>query len=118
MTWVRTGVAVATLPESRPQELVVGARTLVLVRSSDRLQALDGICPHLGGLLAEGTVEGDRLACPLHGAVFSVSSGAVVADPFGLEPPEGGVDPLRTFPTRVEAGMVEVDLPDEAPPTA
>ncbi len=118
MTWVKTGVAFATLTDSRPQELVVDGRTLLLVRSSGRLHAVDGICPHLGGLLAEGTVEGDRLTCPLHGAVFSVASGTVLADPFGLEPPEGGVDPLRTFPTRVEAGMVEVDLPAEAPPTA
>jgi nitrite reductase/ring-hydroxylating ferredoxin subunit len=118
MTWIKTGVAAASLAESKPQELVVGTRTILLVLSSGRLRAVDGICPHLGGLLAEGTVEGDRLTCPLHGAVFSVASGAVLADPFGLEPPEGGVDPLRTYPTRVEAGMVEVDLPAEGPPTA
>jgi nitrite reductase/ring-hydroxylating ferredoxin subunit len=118
MTWVKTGIAAATLPDSRPQELLIGPRTLVLVAGAGILHALEGICPHLGGLLAEGTVEGDRLTCPLHGAVFAVSTGAVVADPFGLEPPEGGVDPVRRFPTRVVSGMVEVDLPDEPPPTA
>jgi len=113
MSWVKTGIAASTVSESLPRELLLGARTLVLVRAGGSVHALDGICPHLGALLAEGTVDGDRLVCPLHGAAFAVSSGFVLADPFGLEPPEGGVSALRRFATRIESGMVEIEVPDD-----
>lgn len=116
MTWVKTGIAVATVPELTPHEVVLGAQTLVVVRLGGTVHALDGICPHIGGLLAEGTVESGRIVCPMHGATFALDTGAVIADPFGVSPPEGAVEPLRRYPTRVEAGMVEVDLagPDGA----
>jgi nitrite reductase/ring-hydroxylating ferredoxin subunit len=114
VTWRSTGVSAETLREGLPRELVPGARTIVLARAVGAVHALDGICPHLGGLLGDGTLEGERLACPLHGATFNVTNGTVLVDPFGVEPPEGGAERLRTYPTRVDgAGLIEVDLPDE-----
>ncbi len=86
MTWVKTGIAVATVPELTPHEVVLGAQTLVVVRLGGTVHALDGICPHIGGLLAEGTVESGRIVCPMHGATFALDTGAVIADPFGVSP--------------------------------
>ncbi len=111
MTWLKSGVAVEALPEVTPQEVVLGSQTLVLVRLGGTVHALDGTCPHLGGLLAEGRVEEARLVCPLHGATFAIDTGAVMADPFGVTPPEGAVEPLRRYPTKIEGGMVEVGVP-------
>jgi len=92
-------------------EVMVETTPILLARVGPVVFAIDAVCPHLGGLLAEGTLAGRRLTCPLHTAVFDVGSGAVLADPFGLEPPEGGVAPVESYATRTEAGMVEVDLP-------
>jgi apoptosis-inducing factor 3 len=111
MTWRKTGVAAATLSRDRPREVMVGSMSVLLVRLPSGIFAVDAICPHLGGLLADGTLSGQKLTCPEHGAVFDVTNGSVVADPFGVEPPEGAVAPIGSYPTRIEAGMVEVDLP-------
>jgi nitrite reductase/ring-hydroxylating ferredoxin subunit len=110
MTWKKTGVALATLPVGGVREVMVDSRSVLLVRLPDGVFAVDAVCPHLGGLLGDGTLSGSRLTCPEHAAVFDVKNGRVVADPFGVEPPEGAVEPLSAYPTRVETGLIEVDL--------
>ncbi|HEX4069847.1 MAG TPA: Rieske 2Fe-2S domain-containing protein, partial [Planctomycetaceae bacterium] len=35
----------------------------------------DGICPHQGGPLADGLVEGTTVTCPWHGWQFDIISG-------------------------------------------
>jgi nitrite reductase/ring-hydroxylating ferredoxin subunit len=111
MTWRSTGVALVTLPPGALREVQVGSASVLLVRLAEEVHALDPYCPHAGGVLAEGVLEAKRLACPVHAAVFDVGSGAVLEDPFGITPPEGGVDPLTQYPVRVAGGLVEVDLP-------
>ncbi|MFZ1022890.1 MAG: Rieske (2Fe-2S) protein [Thermoplasmata archaeon] len=110
MTWKPTGVAAVTLTEGMSREVTVGSHSVLLVTWGGRVHALTGICPHLGGILADGLVEGGHVTCPEHNAQFDIGTGQVLVDPFGMEPPQGGVDPLQSYPTRVEAGMIEVDL--------
>jgi len=112
MGWKRTGVPPSVLSEGVLHGTTVEARPVVLVRLAGEVRALDGLCPHLGGDLSEGTLDAGKLTCPLHGATFEVTTGAVRADPFGVAPPEEAVGPLVTFPIRVVDGQVEVDLPD------
>lgn len=45
--------------------------------------AVEDACNHAGASLAEGTLDGERLACPMHGYVFSLRTGALLA-PRGL----------------------------------
>lgn len=113
MTWEKTGVAGATVGNGSLREVMLGSRSVVLTRLGDRFYAVEGICPHLGGLLADGTLVDRQLTCPMHGASFDVTTGAVVQDPFGIEPPEGGVDRLKSFPVRLVDGLLEVDVPSE-----
>jgi len=111
MPWHRTGVAVDTIAVGAMREVLLGATSVLLVRTEEGVRAVEAVCPHLGGLLADGALSGRRLTCPEHAAVFDVADGRVVADPYGVEPPEGAVDSLRTYPVRVDAGQVAVDLP-------
>lgn len=104
-------MALETLPSGSMREVMVGATSLTLARWGEVVAAVEALCPHLGGSLADGTLDGPRLRCPLHGATFDARTGEVLEDPFGLVPPEGGVDPLTVYPTRVAAGMIEVDVP-------
>jgi len=110
MGWQKTGVALDTLAPGTTREVLLGATPVLLVRTAHGLFAIEAVCPHLGGLLADGPLSDQRLTCPEHAAVFDVRDGHVLSDPFGVEPPQGAVDALRSFPTRVEAGWVEVDL--------
>jgi apoptosis-inducing factor 3 len=111
MAWKSTGVAESTLARGTLREVNAGGSALLLVRLAETVHALDPYCPHAGGVLAEGTLDGVRLECPVHAAVFDASDGQVIADPFGISPPSGGVDALTRYPVRIAAGMVEVDLP-------
>jgi nitrite reductase/ring-hydroxylating ferredoxin subunit len=93
----------------------LGTSPVLLARVGPLVFAVDAVCPHAGGLLAEGSLAGRRLECPVHGAVFDVATGEVRRDPFAIDPPRGGVTRLGCYSTRVVAGMVEVDLPAEPP---
>jgi nitrite reductase/ring-hydroxylating ferredoxin subunit len=68
---------VAELPEETPTRAALGATGLVLVRRGDVVYALKETCPHAGGPLAEGHLDGDTIVCPWHGSALRLSDGAV-----------------------------------------
>jgi nitrite reductase/ring-hydroxylating ferredoxin subunit len=111
MTWRRLGLAAASVPEGTMRDVDVDGRAVLVLRQGGQLFAFQGRCPHEEGTLAEGSLEPGQVVCPLHGATFAVPSGQILADPDGVRPPSGDVPSLRTFPTRLVAGEVEVDLP-------
>lgn len=47
--------------------------------AADRVFALVDRCPHKGGALSQGMVFGERVACPLHGWVIELATGAAIA---------------------------------------
>ena len=66
--------------------------------------AIQDICPHDGGELANGELEGEVIVCPRHGARFSVRTGEVLGPP--------AYEDIRTFAVRVADGRVQVMLSD------
>jgi nitrite reductase (NADH) small subunit len=74
-----------------------GGDLAVFRTADDRVFALDDRCPHKGGPLSQGIVSGLRVACPLHGWLIELESGAAVA------PDQGCV---RRHEARVQAGTV------------
>ncbi len=110
MSWKTSGVALATLGAGSMREVTIDGRSVLLVRLAEKVHAVDGICPHAGGILGNGELEGSRVRCPEHGAVYDVTDGKVLVDPDGIEPPQGGTTALTHFSTRVVQGQIEVDL--------
>ena len=49
----------------------VDDRIVALFRVGGELSALDDVCTHDGGTLADGQLEGHTIACPRHGAKSS-----------------------------------------------
>ena len=62
-------------PPGSVREFVVGDDVVALFNVSGRMYALDGICPHQGGPLGQGTLDGDVVTCPWHGWQFDVRTG-------------------------------------------
>jgi 3-phenylpropionate/trans-cinnamate dioxygenase ferredoxin subunit len=56
----------------------------------------------VGGPLSEGSLAGEELECPWHGARFNVRTGQATEMP--------AVEPVATFPVKVENGQVFVLL--------
>ena len=71
-------VKMATLGEIPPGaalEIEHEGRIVALFNVNGTISAIDGICPHQGGPLADGPVEGSCVTCPWHGWQFDVNSG-------------------------------------------
>lgn len=62
--------------------------------------AVKDACPHDGGELAKGKMDGEEIVCPRHGARFSIRTGAVLGPP--------AYEDLCIFPVRIEQGKVQV----------
>jgi ferredoxin-nitrite reductase len=69
------------LPEGRSKLITVDGVEVAVFRCGSRLHAIEDRCPHEGGPLSEGTVEGDEVVCPLHGYRFDLRTGACASDP-------------------------------------
>lgn len=64
--------------------------------------ATDGRCTHEAVHLADGLVMDDTIECPKHNGRFNYKTGAALRAPVCVN--------LRTYPVRVVAGQVEIDL--------
>ena len=87
----------AALAEGAAVSVDIGGRTYALFRIDGQVRAIDGLCPHEGGALAEGTVSKGVVTCPWHGWTFDACTGC------SLEP--AGND-VAHYPTLVDEGNV------------
>lgn len=62
-------------PGSAPLVVEINRRWVAVFNIGGELCAIDDMCTHDEGPLAEGTVEGRIVTCPRHGARFDVCSG-------------------------------------------
>ena len=90
------------IPLREGRALMVGGREIAIFHLEDRYLSIDNKCPHKGGPLCDGIVSGTKIVCPLHGQRFDLETGMPV-----LASQPGSV---ATYPTRVEAGVVFIDL--------
>ena len=67
--------SVSDVPPGTGAELVAAGRVVALFNVEGTFHALDGICPHAGGPLGEGTLQGTTVTCPWHGWQFDVTTG-------------------------------------------
>ena len=90
----------AALAPGQPALVSVDGRDVALFRRGDEVLAIGNECPHQGGSLCDGWVEGDIVVCPLHGWEFDMRSGACMTVP--------GEDVPR-YVTTVQAGAIYLE---------
>jgi len=66
------------LEEGAMKEISAQGREILLARVGDKYYATDNRCPHMGGKLSQGKLEGTVVTCPRHGSQFDLSDGQVV----------------------------------------
>ena len=106
MSWTKT----AKLDEIRVGQtrvVEVDGESLLLCRTAmDQVHVIENCCSHDDGPLGEGTLDGNVIQCPRHGARFDVTSGAVLRMPAAAA--------VESFESRVTAdGWVEVEEEEE-----
>jgi nitrite reductase (NADH) small subunit len=69
------------LPVGSAKEVEFEGRIYAIFNRDGVISAIDGICPHQGGPLAEGHIEDTTVTCPWHGWQFDVQSGKTPMGP-------------------------------------
>ena len=97
-------VKVASANDLKPGEnkvVNVNGTEVALFNVEGEFFAITNTCPHRGGPLGEGYLEGDAVTCPWHGWRFNVKTGVSPVIPTSKVP---------TYEVKVEGGDVFVAL--------
>jgi nitrite reductase (NADH) small subunit len=93
---------VHAIPVGEGRTFAVDGRQIAVFRprAGGGIRALDAVCPHAGGPLADAQIDDMKIVCPLHGYAFSLSDGACL----------NGDLAVRAYPVREEDGEIVVDV--------
>lgn len=84
------------------KEFPCNDQILCVANVNGNISALDNICLHRGGPLAQGFLDGDKIVCPWHGWQFNTQTGQVGHHPDAK---------TKVYPLRVEGDDVVVEFP-------
>jgi nitrite reductase/ring-hydroxylating ferredoxin subunit len=68
---------VSQLPPGSMKEVKSGGEDILIANVGGKIYAIANRCPHMGGNLSKGELEGPIVTCPLHGSQIDVTSGRV-----------------------------------------
>ena len=102
-----TVARVADVAPGTAKAVIVGQREIALFNVDGTFYALDNTCPHQGGPLAEGWIEGTRVTCPWHAWTFDLTTGGMTLGDFAC---------VDTFEVRIDNDAVRVARRSRAEP--
>jgi nitrite reductase/ring-hydroxylating ferredoxin subunit len=89
----------AEIPPGAGRGFAVGRYEVAVFNIDGDFYAIENSCPHQGGPLADGWVEGALVTCPWHGWCFDVRTGKMTLGDFAQVP---------RFEVRVQGGELYV----------
>jgi cytochrome P450/nitrite reductase/ring-hydroxylating ferredoxin subunit len=78
-------------------------RPLLISCVGGHFGAIDAICSHAGGRLEDGDIENGCVVCPVHAAIFNLTTGKV-------SPQTDWASDLQSYPVTVEAGELFLEV--------
>jgi 3-phenylpropionate/trans-cinnamate dioxygenase ferredoxin subunit len=90
------------LPPGGKKLVDVDGRAIALFNVEGRYFAIDDVCTHDGGPLAEGELQGCEIECPRHGARFDVRSGKPLCMP--------AIEPVATHRVEVRGDVIYLQV--------
>jgi nitrite reductase (NADH) small subunit len=103
--------AVSEIPPGELVEIMHEGEAYAVCNVGGKIRALTGTCPHQGGPLGQGALEGPMITCPWHCWQFDSATGLCI---FGddVDAIEGVT--IATYPVRVEGSDVYIDFSENA----
>ena len=98
--WVRVASLTELPSEGLGHAVKVEGLEIALFRWSDRVYALEDLCPHLGFPLSEGIVQMGEVICSWHGWRVRLEDGSCRRER----------ECAKVFPAEVREGMIYVQL--------
>jgi NAD(P)H-dependent nitrite reductase small subunit len=86
--------------------VVVGSREIALFNVGGRFYALENTCPHQGGPLADGWIDGAEVTCPWHAWTFRLADGGMTLGDYAR---------VDAFEVRIDGEAVLVSRTPRAP---
>lgn len=74
------------IPPGGGRAYAVGRYEVAVFNVDGELYAIENSCPHQGGPLADGWLEGPLVTCPWHGWCFDLRSGKMTLGEFARVP--------------------------------
>lgn len=90
------------IPENGALCVQAEGNDIALFNVGGEIFAIDDACPHEGGPLSDGDVDGDVVECPWHASRFNIRTGKVLMDPAESD--------VTTYNVRVSGDTVEVEI--------
>ena len=101
MAFVKVGT-LSRLAAGSVTEASIGREHYAICNVDGRIHALAGTCPHRGGPLGQGAVNGASLTCPWHAWEFDCSTGANDYNPEVK---------IATFTVQISGDDILIDIP-------
>jgi nitrite reductase/ring-hydroxylating ferredoxin subunit/uncharacterized membrane protein len=83
------------IEENKLYRVTASGVPVILLRRGLQFYAISATCPHAGGPLNEGTLEGDVVECPWHRSRFRLRDGRVLTGPATVNAPRYDVRVLN-----------------------
>ena len=81
----------------------VNGTNILICNTEEGFFAVQDMCTHELVPLCGGYIQGSLISCPLHGAVYDLKSGEVMAPP--------AFEDLQTFKLKIEGTSISVESP-------
>jgi len=81
----------------------VEGKKILICNTDEGFFAVEDMCTHALIPLCGGLIQGTLISCPLHGAVFDLKTGEVMAPP--------AFEDLKTFNLKIEGTSISVQNP-------
>ena len=89
----------AEIPPGTVRHILVHGKPMALCNAEGIFYALNAVCPHMGGPLSSGRLEGCIITCPWHGWTYDVRTGL---------PDHPGGHSVSAYEVRVEGNDILV----------
>lgn len=89
------------VPKGMIRELQIDGKVIALANVDGKFYAIDNVCLHRGGPLAEGEMAGTSVTCPWHGWQYDVTTGKSLMN---------SAVGVRTYPVEVRGDDIYVDV--------
>ena len=94
--------SLADVPPGKVFEALVGEDSYAICNRRGEIHALNGICPHAGGPLGQGELDGENIVCPWHAWSYDCATG-VNSDDDQVK--------VETYPVKIDGDAIYIELP-------
>ncbi|MHB8086031.1 MAG: Rieske (2Fe-2S) protein [Dehalococcoidia bacterium] len=90
------------LPAGKMIGIESNGEKVLIANLNGEYYAIGNVCTHMGCILSEGSLVGEKVQCPCHGSTFDIRNGSVLKGP--------ATKPEAVFKTRVDGDQIFVSI--------